>query len=160
MFLGQMTVEDCASFAASIGAHGIEILPEQNMPSFPHITETQVGEWQDMVTRHGCQFTAYARFLRTIEEADRLGTQHLGIDGAILPCSAIMFDEGPGPLPLDQMETAFDRCWPFGASATIFIDFPGGFPSGEHALSLQQKSRISYMPFPSLNNDEKRISIC
>ena len=36
MFLGQMSVEDCVSFAASIGATGIEVLPEQNMPSFPH----------------------------------------------------------------------------------------------------------------------------
>ena len=38
MFLGQMSVEDCIAFAASIGAKGIEILPEQNMPSFPNIS--------------------------------------------------------------------------------------------------------------------------
>jgi hypothetical protein len=32
------------------------------------------------------------------------------------------------------------------------------FPKGEHTLSLQQKLRISYMPFPSFNNDEKQVS--
>ncbi len=84
---------------------------------------------------------------------------NVGIDGEILPRSAIAFDEGPGPLTLDQMETAFDRRWPFGAAATITVAYPGGFPPGEHVLSLQQKLRISYMPFPSFNNDEKRIAI-
>lgn len=72
MFLGQMTVEDCVAFAASIGAHGIEILPEQNMPGFPHITDAQFGEWQDMVARHGCHFTAYDMFLDTKRRKDRL----------------------------------------------------------------------------------------
>ncbi|MCX7282867.1 MAG: TIM barrel protein [Novosphingobium sp.] len=72
MFLGQMTVEDCVSFAASIGATGIEILPEQNMPSFPHLTDAQVAEWQAMIARHGCHFTAYDMFLDTKLRKDRL----------------------------------------------------------------------------------------
>ncbi|WP_408591909.1 sugar phosphate isomerase/epimerase family protein [Novosphingobium sp.] len=65
MFLGQMSVEDCVSFAASIGATGIEILPEQNMPTFPNITDAQVGEWQDLLARHGAHFTCYDMFLDT-----------------------------------------------------------------------------------------------
>ena len=28
---------------------------------------------------------------------------------------------------------------------------------GEHRLALQQRLRISYMPFPSINHDEKVI---
>lgn len=83
----------------------------------------------------------------------------VSIDGEALPREAITFDEGPGPLTLDQMETAFDRRWPFGAPATIMVALPGGFPKGEHKLSLQQRLRISYMPFPSFNNDEKVISL-
>jgi hypothetical protein len=31
--------------------------------------------------------------------------------------------------------------------------------SGEHKLALQQRLRISYMPFPSFNNDEKLITL-
>lgn len=72
MFLGRMTVEDCVSFAASIGANGIEILPEQNMPSFPDLTDAQVEEWKDMIARHGCHFTAYDMFLDTKRRKDRL----------------------------------------------------------------------------------------
>jgi Domain of unknown function (DUF6379) len=82
----------------------------------------------------------------------------VSIDGDPVARSAVRFDEGPGPLSLDEMETAFDRRWAFGAPATIYVDHSGGFPEGEHTLSLQQKLRISYLPFPSFNNDEKLIT--
>ena len=81
----------------------------------------------------------------------------VSIDGQDLPRAAITFDEGPGPLTLDAMETAFDRRWPFGAPATITVALTGGFPKGQHTLALQQRLRISYMPFPSFNNDQKLI---
>ncbi|WDF73358.1 sugar phosphate isomerase/epimerase family protein [Novosphingobium sp. KACC 22771] len=72
MFLGKMSVEDCVAFGAGIGAPGIEILPEQNMPTFPNITDTQVGEWRDMLERHGAHFTCYDMFLDTKRRKDRL----------------------------------------------------------------------------------------
>lgn len=72
MFLGQMSVEDCIAFAASIGARGIEVLPEQNMPGFPHITDAQIGQWHEMLARHGAHFTAYDMFLDTKRRKDRL----------------------------------------------------------------------------------------
>lgn len=80
MFLGQMGVEDCIAFAASIGATGIEILPEQNMPSFPDLSDAQVAEWKDMVARHGCHFTAYDMFLDTKVRKDRLMTDEEQIE--------------------------------------------------------------------------------
>lgn len=83
----------------------------------------------------------------------------VSLDGELLPRSAVRFDEGHGPLTLDEMETAYERRWAFGAPATILVNFPGGFPNGEHRLALQQKLRISYMPFPSFNNDEKVIAL-
>lgn len=83
----------------------------------------------------------------------------VAIDGEDLPREAVTFDEGNGPLTLDAMETAFDRRWAFGAPATLNVALPGGFPVGEHRLALQQKLRISYMPFPSFNNDEKVVSL-
>lgn len=81
----------------------------------------------------------------------------VSIDGQDLPRAAIRFDEGSGPLTLDQMEAAFDRRWPFGAPATIHVALAGGFPKGEHTLALQQRLRISYLPFPAFNNDQKVI---
>ncbi|MFK4871323.1 DUF6379 domain-containing protein [Novosphingobium sp. ZW T3_23] len=83
----------------------------------------------------------------------------VSIDGEPLPREAVRFDEGKGPLTLDQMETAYDRRWPFGAPATILVDREGGFPSGEHALALLQQLRVSYLPFPSINTDSKTVSL-
>jgi hypothetical protein len=82
----------------------------------------------------------------------------VAVDGEPVPRAAIRFDEGSGPLTLDEMETAYDRRWAFGAPATILVEYPGGFPTGDHRLSLQQKLRIPYIPFPSFNTDEKAIS--
>lgn len=82
----------------------------------------------------------------------------VSIDGQELPRTAITFDEGPGPLTLDEMESAFERRWAFGAPATIHVALPGGFPKGDHTLALQQRLRISYMPFPSFNHDQKQIN--
>lgn len=71
LFLGQMSVEDFVSFATSIGANGIEILPEQNMPTFPTLSDAQVDEWKAMLGRHGAHFTAYDMFLDTKVRKDR-----------------------------------------------------------------------------------------
>ena len=74
LFLGQMKVEDCVAFAASLGATGIEVLPEQNMPSFPNVTDAEVGAWKAMVARHGCELSCYDMFLDTKRRKDRLMT--------------------------------------------------------------------------------------
>ncbi|WP_225206079.1 C-glycoside deglycosidase beta subunit domain-containing protein [Novosphingobium huizhouense] len=83
----------------------------------------------------------------------------VSIDGEPLPRSAVRFDEGKGALTLDEMETCYDRRWGFGAPATISVEHPGGFPAGEHKLSLRQRLRVSYMPFPSFNFDEKTVTL-
>lgn len=74
VFLGQMSVDDCVAFAASIGAKGIEILPEQNMPSFPDISDREIAQWQEMMARHGTELTCYDMFLDTKVRKDRLMT--------------------------------------------------------------------------------------
>lgn len=71
LFLGQMRVEDCVAFAASIGATGIEILPEQNMPNFPNISDREVAWWKDLVAKHGCELSCYDMFLDTKVRRDR-----------------------------------------------------------------------------------------
>lgn len=74
MFLGQMTVDDCVAFAASIGATGIEILPEQNMPNFPNLDDREVARWKDLMAKHGTELTCYDMFLDTKVRKDRLMT--------------------------------------------------------------------------------------
>lgn len=81
------------------------------------------------------------------------------LDGWPIPREAIRFDEGDGPLTLDGMAATYERRWRFGEAATILVDHPGGFPAGAHEVTLQQRLRISYMPFPSFNNDRKTMSL-
>lgn len=81
------------------------------------------------------------------------------IDGEAVPRDAVRFDEGNGPLSLDAMETAFDRRWAFGAAATITVAWPGGLPAGDHTLTLMEKMRVSYLPFPAVCNDEKILTV-
>lgn len=72
MFLGKMSIEDCVAFAASIGARGIEILPEQNMPNFPNIGDREIAWWRELMAKHGTELTCYDMFLDTKLRKDRL----------------------------------------------------------------------------------------
>lgn len=81
------------------------------------------------------------------------------VDGEPIDRSSVRFDEGKGALTLDEMETALDRRWPFGAVATISVERDGGLAPGEHRLEFVERLRVSYMPFPSVNTDAKTLSI-
>jgi hypothetical protein len=80
------------------------------------------------------------------------------IDGTEVPREAVRIDDGEGWLTLDEMETAFDRRWRFGEAVDVAVH---GQPlgTGEHELTLRQQLRVSYMPFPSVNKDTKRLSL-
>lgn len=73
-FLGKMTLEDCVAFAASIGAKGIEILPEQNLPGYPNITDAQIEEWHGLMDKYGTIPTCADIFLDTKMRKERLMT--------------------------------------------------------------------------------------
>jgi sugar phosphate isomerase/epimerase len=83
LFLVQMTVEDVVAFAASIGANGIEILPEQNMPGFPDIDDATVNQWLAMMDRHGTTLTCYDMFLDTKRRKDRLMTDDEQVESIV-----------------------------------------------------------------------------
>lgn len=83
LFLGQMSVEDVVAFAASIGANGIEILPEQNMPGFPNIDDATVNQWLAMMDRHGTTLTCYDMFLDTKRRKDRLMTDDEQVESIV-----------------------------------------------------------------------------
>jgi len=83
MFLGQMSIEDCVAFAASIGARGIEILPEQNMPTFPNIDEAQIDWWKGLMAKYGTELTCYDMFLDSKIRKDRLMTDEEQVNSIV-----------------------------------------------------------------------------
>ena len=83
LFLGQMKVEDCVEFAASIGANGIELLPEQNMPSYPDVTDADIDWWHELMARNGTHLTCYDMFLDTKLRKDRLMTDDEQVESIV-----------------------------------------------------------------------------
>lgn len=81
------------------------------------------------------------------------------VDGEEMDRTAIRFHDGETALTMDDMETAYDKRWEFGAKATISVVKAGGLAAGEHKLDLREKLRISYLPFPSFNSDSKNLTI-
>lgn len=77
------------------------------------------------------------------------------VDGEAVSREQIRFDEGSGPLSLDEMATAYDRRWTFGAPATLSVLRAGGLTAGEHQIELSERLRISYLPFPLMAADSK-----
>lgn len=64
-FLRTMSVEDCVAHAASVGALGIEVIPEQSLLGHPHVDDAQVAAWHEMMARHGTTTSATDLFLDT-----------------------------------------------------------------------------------------------
>lgn len=46
---GMMTLEDCISELADIGAYGIEMPPEMTIRNFPHISNEWLDEWFNLM---------------------------------------------------------------------------------------------------------------
>jgi hypothetical protein len=60
-----MTLEDCLAEASTIGAYGIEMLPEQMIPGFPNVTDQWVDQWLAMNERHRTIPVTYTQFQDT-----------------------------------------------------------------------------------------------
>ncbi|WP_260929607.1 DUF6379 domain-containing protein [Novosphingobium sp. 9] len=76
----------------------------------------------------------------------------VSVDGVAIDRGGVTFDEfcgegGPGPLTLDEMETAYDRRWPFGAAATISVAYPGGIR--RESMSCRCCNVCAYLIFRS-----------
>ncbi|MDI1294676.1 MAG: DUF6379 domain-containing protein [bacterium] len=81
------------------------------------------------------------------------------LDSEVQPRNAVFFEQDGESWSLDAMEEAYDVRWEFGAIATIRVARAGGLPSGTHQLSLKEKLRISYLPFPLFAEDTKTVGL-
>ena len=81
------------------------------------------------------------------------------LDGEAQPRTAIFFEQYGKSWSLDAMEEAYDDRWEFGSVATIRVERTAGLSAGEHSLSLKEKLRISYLPFPLFAEDSKTLAV-
>jgi sugar phosphate isomerase/epimerase len=85
-----MTLEDCIRAAGDIGAQGIEIIPEQSIPGFPHLSDEFVDDWFSWMEKYGTTPVATDLFLDTKRHPDRwltldeqIASVHRDIDVAV-----------------------------------------------------------------------------
>jgi sugar phosphate isomerase/epimerase len=70
-FLRTLSLEDCIAAAARVGALGIEIIPEQSIPGFPHLSDEFVDTWHGWMEQYGTTPVATDLFLDTKRYRDR-----------------------------------------------------------------------------------------
>ena len=79
-FLRKMTLEDCISAVAQLGADGVEILGEQMLPDFPSPGTKFLDQWFGWMEKYGTKPTAYDAFLDTKLYKNRLLTESECVD--------------------------------------------------------------------------------
>ena len=70
-FLRTLSLQDCIRVAGEIGARGIEIIPEQSIPGYPHLTDEFVADWFGWMEKYGTTPVATDLFLDTKLHPDR-----------------------------------------------------------------------------------------
>ncbi len=79
------------------------------------------------------------------------------VDGVKIPRRDLRLTMSGRTYTLDELEHEYEVVWEMGAVATVTVLIPGGLGPGEHLLDLEEQLRISYMPFPSVAKDAKRV---
>ena len=80
------------------------------------------------------------------------------IDGTPCPREAVRLTLRGKTYCLDAMETVFDDRWNFGEEGLVTV-VGSHLAEGGHILDLNQRLRISYLPFPLTGKDSKRLSL-
>ncbi|KQN04226.1 hypothetical protein ASE85_20735 [Sphingobium sp. Leaf26] len=81
------------------------------------------------------------------------------LDGEAQPRAAVFFEQHGKSWSLDAMEEAFNDRWEFGSIATIRVERAGRLGAGAYSLTLKEKLRISYLPFPLFAEDSKVVAV-
>ena len=64
-FTRAMTLDDCLSEMAAIGAEGVELLPEQMVPDYPNPPEAWVNKWFRLLEKYKLKPTCMDTFVDT-----------------------------------------------------------------------------------------------
>lgn len=83
----------------------------------------------------------------------------LEVDGQPVPRESIRLRLHGKEYRLTELGDVLDDRWGFGEAVTLFVELPGGLTPGEHEVTFHQWLRVSYLPFPSENHDEKLMSL-
>lgn len=83
----------------------------------------------------------------------------LTIDGKEIPRDNIRFSVHGKTYLLDDMQRVTDDCWDFGQPALVQCAYSGGLSPGQHDVRAVVAFRVSYLPFDTRAENEKRLTL-
>lgn len=81
------------------------------------------------------------------------------IDGEKIPQEDVQLLIHGNSYTIAEMEFKADESWEMGEVAHVRVRKEGGIAPGKHKLHLYLNLRVSYMPFPSIRQSEKIVTI-
>lgn len=81
------------------------------------------------------------------------------VDGEQIARSDIRFSVRGRTWTLDEMESEYGDRWNFGEKARVIALKAGGLKPGRHRIELQERMRISYLPFTPSTKDAKDLEL-
>ncbi len=81
------------------------------------------------------------------------------VDSESYPRDAVRVTLHGNTYTLDQMENEYDDRWEFGEKGTLTVLKPGGLAPGEHKVNLEDRLRISYLPWTLVGKDSKVLTL-
>ncbi len=82
-FLRKMSLEDCIAKASELGATGIQVVSEQSMPGFPHLSDAFYAQWHEWMEKYGCTPVCHDSFLDTKRHKGRNLTEEECVESVI-----------------------------------------------------------------------------
>ncbi len=83
----------------------------------------------------------------------------VSVDGEEVASDDVRFSARGKTWTLKEMETEYGDRWNFGEKAAVQVVRKGGLASGEHAISVAIRMRVSYLPFVPTTKDTKTLSV-
>ena len=81
------------------------------------------------------------------------------VDGETAPAEAVSLTVHGNTYRLTELPGIFDDRWEMGEVAIVSVAKAGGLAGGEHAVSVRERLRISYMPVPGGGADHKTLAL-
>lgn len=82
-FLRKMSLEDCLATASKLGAKGIQIVSEQSLVGFPHLSDAFYEQWHAWMAQYDCTPVCHDAFLDTKRYKGRLLTEEEQIESVV-----------------------------------------------------------------------------
>jgi sugar phosphate isomerase/epimerase len=153
-FLRKMTLEDIIAASAKLDIPGIEIIPDQMIPGYPHLSAEFLKQWHGWMEKYGRTPVCIDMFLdwnkfrgRVMTEDERVESVALDIVNANkLGCSVIRVIHDVEPVILERLAPTAEK---YGVKLALEIHAPSYYDSDleQRLIAMFQRVGSPYLCF-------------